>query len=113
MLNPFEIYISAEAAVLNTYIGRMNTVLAGSVMTSGVGLFYPIATMPDLFTANKTEAEIAFTFRFGDGVGFHVYNPVTREITDHAGKTELNCAAYRGLFLVTDEICATARKKDL
>lgn len=54
MLNPFESYTDKEATLLNEYTGRINTILDNAEMVSGIGVFYPIATMQGLFTADNT-----------------------------------------------------------
>lgn len=45
MLNPQETYNAWQARTLNDYVGRVNTILDGAVMNSGIAVYYPIASM--------------------------------------------------------------------
>lgn len=54
MLNPQETYSEQEARILNEYVGRVNTVLDGAVMDSGIAVFYPVAAMQARLSAGQT-----------------------------------------------------------
>ena len=45
MLNPQESYNSAQARKLNDCVGRLNVLLEGARMNSGIGVYYPIAAV--------------------------------------------------------------------
>ncbi len=53
MINPQNDYRIAEINLLNNYIGRLNTLLAGTQETGDVGIFYPIATIQALHDADS------------------------------------------------------------
>ena len=52
MLNPQESYRAEEARALNESVGRLNVLLEGAVMNSGIGVYYPIATVQGLTKAD-------------------------------------------------------------
>lgn len=52
MINPQQDYRIAEINLLNSYIGRLNTLLADTKETCDVGIFYPIATIQALHDAD-------------------------------------------------------------
>ena len=45
MLNPQESYNAAQARKLNECVGRLNVLLEGARMNSGIGVYYPIASV--------------------------------------------------------------------
>lgn len=53
MINPQHDYRTDEINLLNNYIGRLNTLLAGTRETGDVGIFYPIATIQALHNADS------------------------------------------------------------
>ena len=53
MLNPQESYNSVQSRRLNEAVGRMNVLLEGAEMNSGIGVYYPIATVQGLVKADS------------------------------------------------------------
>ncbi len=52
MLNPQESYNSVQARKLNECVGRLNVLLEGGKMNSGLGVYYPIAAAQSLVLAD-------------------------------------------------------------
>ena len=52
MLNPQESYNAAQTRALNDAVGRINVLLEGAKMNSGVGVYYPIASVQGEVKAN-------------------------------------------------------------
>ena len=52
MLNPQESYNSVQARKLNECVGRLNVLLEGARMNSGIGVYYPIASVQALTKAD-------------------------------------------------------------
>ncbi|MBQ9781006.1 MAG: hypothetical protein IJW00_08685 [Clostridia bacterium] len=53
MINPQNNYRTDEINLLNNYVGRLNTLLAGTKETGDVAVFYPIATIQALHDADS------------------------------------------------------------
>ena len=53
MLNPQESYNAAQARALNDAVGRLNVLLEGAQMNSGLGVYYPIADAQSLTKADS------------------------------------------------------------
>lgn len=56
VINPQNSYTTAELNTLNTYVGRLNTLLDGTTESGDVGLFYPIATIQALHDADSVHS---------------------------------------------------------
>ena len=54
MLNPQESYNAPQARKLNECVGRLNVLLEGAKMNSGIGVYYPIASVQGEIKANTT-----------------------------------------------------------
>lgn len=52
MLNPAETYNTVQARKLNDYVGRMNVLLEGADMNSGIAVYYPISSAQALAKAD-------------------------------------------------------------
>ncbi len=56
MINPQQDYRTDEINLLNSYIGRLNTLLANTKESGDVGIFYPIATIQALHNADSVHS---------------------------------------------------------
>ncbi len=59
VINPQKDYTQAEINQLNEYVGRLNTVLDGTVEAGDLAVFYPIATVQALHNADDVHSSAA------------------------------------------------------
>lgn len=73
MLNPQESYNTAQARRLNDCVGRLNVLLENASMNSGIGVYYPIATVQGMVKADTVYDGDVLTVSEG-------YNEICRDM---------------------------------
>ena len=102
VINPQRDYTSKEINQINTYVGRLNTILDGTVEAGDLAIFYPIATVQALHNADDVHSSA-----FGEGT-----EAVT--LNDNYTNFCLELLQRRVLYTIIDDqsICAATVTAD-